>query len=246
MSMPSPLPPASPTPMPEKPLKKENMLINILMNIVIPSLILTKLSDDTALGSVWALILALAFPIGYGCREFVRTRKLNFFSALGLFSVLMTGGFSLLHFPPEYFALKEAAIPGLLGLITLLSIKSRYPLVKTFIYNDTLLLTDKIEQQLSERGQHPQFKRVLNNASYLVAASFFLSSALNYLLAKILLVSAPGTAEFNAELGKMTALSFPVITIPAMLVLAGSMYYLFHQIKLLTGLSFEHIINDSK
>lgn len=240
------MPELQPASLAPKAAKKENMLINILMNIVIPSLILTKFSDADSLGAVWALVIALSFPIGYGCKEFIRTGKLNFFSALGVVSVLLTGGFSLLHFPPEYFAIKEACIPGLLGLATLFSIKSRYPFVKILIYNDTLLLVDKIEQELIARDTRQQFEQVLNNASYMVAGSFFLSSALNYLLAKLLLQSQPGTAEFNAELGKMTALSLPVITLPTMLVMIAAMYYLFHSIKKLTGLSFEQVLNENK
>ncbi|RYZ96619.1 MAG: MFS transporter, partial [Moraxellaceae bacterium] len=77
--------------------QKENMLVNILMNIVIPTLILTKASGDDYLGATWGLIVALAFPIGYGLKDFIARRKFNFFSALGVVSVLLTGGISLLH-----------------------------------------------------------------------------------------------------------------------------------------------------
>jgi hypothetical protein len=41
------------------------------------------------IGPIKALIVALAFPIGYGVWHFIKTRKGNFFSALGLVSVLL-------------------------------------------------------------------------------------------------------------------------------------------------------------
>ena len=71
---------------------------------------------------------------------------------------------------------------------------------------------------------------------------------LNYILAVSIITSQPGTVEFNEQLGTMTALSFPVIAIPAMLVLLGALFYLFRGIKKLTGLQMEEIIqhNDSK
>ena len=75
----------------------------------------------------------------------------------------------------------------------------------------------------------------------MVAGSFFLSSVLNYALAKILLVSPPGTPEYSAELGKMTGLSFPVIALPCTLVMMGALLYLFRQIKRLTDLELEQI-----
>ncbi len=236
-------PPAGPANSQAKP-KKESFLANLLMNIVIPTLILTKLSGDEYLGATWGLIVALAFPISYGLRDFLINKKINVFSALGIVSVLLTAGLSLLHLPPEYFAIKEAAIPGILGIVTLVSIKTRYPLVKTFIYNDKVLKIHKVDSALQHYGTQKQFERTLNNASLMIAASFFLSSALNYILAKIILVSQPGTAEFNAELGKMTALSYPVIALPMMIIMMGTLFYVFRSIRLLTHLTLEEVIND--
>jgi hypothetical protein len=166
------------------------------------------------------------------------------FSALGVVSVLLTGGLSLLQLAPKYFAIKEAAIPGILGIVTLFSIRTRYPLVKTFIYNDKILKIRKVDAALQQYGTHMRFERTLTHASLMIAASFFLSSILNYVLAKVILVSQPGTAEFNAELGKMTALSYPIIALPMMIIMMGTLFYVFRSIRLLTHLTLEEVIND--
>lgn len=228
----------------QPPAKKESFLANLLMNIVIPTLILTKLSSDEYLGATWGLIVALAFPISYGLRDFMLNKKLNVFSALGVVSVLLTGGLSLLKLPPEYFAIKEAAIPGILCLVTLISIKTRHPLVKIFIYNDKVLRIHKVNDALAKYNTQKQFEKTLMNASILIAGSFFLSSILNYVLAKLILVSEPGTAAFNAELGKMTALSYPVIALPMMVIMMGTLFYVFRSIRQLTHLTLEEVIND--
>lgn len=222
--------------------RKENFLVNLIFNIIAPSLILSKLSGDSSLGPTMALIVALSFPIGYGIRDYMKTRKANFFSILGIISVLLTGGMSLLKLDPQYIAIKEAAVPGLLCLATLISLRTRYPLVRTFLYNDKVLQTQRIAEALNRKGTETAFNQALTNASYLIALSFLLSSVLNYALAKILLVSPPGTEAYNAELGKMTALSFPVIAVPATLVMMGALFYLFAQIKKLTELDLEDII----
>lgn len=226
----------------KKPQQKENMLVNILLNIVIPTLILTKGSKEAYLGPTWGLIAALAFPLGYGLYDYWRTRKINLFSAIGLVSVMLTGGISLLKLPPEYMAIKEATIPGLLGLATLLSIYTPYPLVRTFLYNEKVMQVDKVHQALEQYNNVSAFEKSLSYATYMLAASFFLSSALNYVLAKVVLVSPPGTEQYNSELGTMTALSFPVITIPSMIVFMGALYYLFRSITRLTHLHWEEII----
>lgn len=228
------------------PPKKESLLINLLVNILIPTVILTKLSGDQYLGTKLAIVVALAFPLGYGLRDFVATRKINVFSALGLISILLTGSISLLQLDPQYIAIKEAAIPGLIGLATLISIKTPYPLVKVFLYNDKVLKIDKVGAALREHKAEAAMEKTLRIASHLVAVSFFVSSALNYVLAKIVLVSPPGTVAFNEELGKMTALSYPVIVVPAMLVMGFTLFYLFRGIHKLTGLPLEEIVNDGK
>ncbi|MEZ5529966.1 MAG: VC0807 family protein [Porticoccaceae bacterium] len=223
--------------------KSESLLLNLAFNIILPTLILTKFSSDEYLGTHLAILSALAFPVLYGAKDLISAHRINFFSALGVISVLLTGGISLLELDPAYIAIKEALVPAIFGLATLVSLKTPYPLVKTFLYNDKILQTDKIAAALEQNGNGRLFEKLLANASWLVASSFFLSSVLNYLLATILITSHPGTVEFNEQLGKMTALSFPVIALPAMLVLMGAMFYLFRGVTRLTGLSLEEVIH---
>lgn len=227
---------------PKTPPKKENLLVNILVNIIIPTLVLTKLSNDEYLGPTAALLVALAFPIGYGLWDYKQRQKWNFFSILGLISVLLTGGISLLQLDPKYIAIKEAAIPGILGVATLPSTRTRYPLVKTILLNDAVLDVQKIDHALQKQGNEASFDKVLKNASYLVALSFTLSAILNYVLAKIVVVSAPGSVAYTQELGKLTALSYPVIVAPVTIVMIFAMFYLFRSITRLTNLSLEDIL----
>jgi hypothetical protein len=199
-----------------------------------------------SLGPTWGLIVALAFPIVYGIWDFIRRRKVNFFSALGVFSTFLTGGMTLLKLPPEYVAIKEASIPLIFGLATLGSLYTPFPLVRTFLYNEKVLQVERVNTALKKFGTEQAFERTLIIASWMLAASFFLSAVLNYGLAKYLLVSEPGSEAYNGELGRMTALSLPVITVPSMLVLIGALWFLLHRIKALTHLKLEDIFNDGQ
>jgi|TARA_B110000902_G_scaffold141556_1_gene163495 intracellular septation protein A len=225
--------------------KASGMLANLAFNIIIPTLILTKLSSNDYLGPVYSIVVALSFPIIYGLRDYAKSRKANFFSILGIISVVLTGGMSLLQLDPQYIAIKEAAIPAIFGLVTIYSVRTSYPLVKTFLYNDQILQIGKVQSALLAYNNELNFEAKLTNASYMVAGSFFLSSALNYILAKVVLVSQPGTVEFTEELGKMTALSFPIIAVPSTLVLMGTLFYLLRHIQKLTHLKLEDIFHES-
>lgn len=224
--------------------KQESLLLNLLCNIILPTLILTKLSNEDYLGIKLAIIVALAFPLIYGLHDFITRGKLNFFSGLGVVSVSLTGGISLLEMDAIYIAIKEASIPGVLGVATLLSLKTSQPLIHTLLLNDKVFDVGRINQALDSNDSQSEFDQLLINASWILAGSFFLSSVLNYLLAVIILTADPGTVAFNEQLGKMTALSFPVIALPAMAVMMGNIFYLFRGIKKLTGLELENIVKQ--
>ncbi len=223
--------------------QRENLLLNLGLNVVAPALVLSKLSGVDALGPVLALLVALALPLGYGVWDFVKRRKYNLFSVIGLVSVALTGGISLLHLPPAYLAVKEAAVPGVLGLAVLLSLRTRWPLVRGLLFNEAVLDTARIERELTARAATSAFEQVMARATWLLAGSFFLSSALNYLLASTVVTAAAGSVEYNEQLGKLTALSYPVIALPATLVTAGALFYLFRRLTQLTGLTFEELLH---
>lgn len=222
--------------------KKSGFLSNLLINVVIPAVILSRFSGEDALGPVWAVVVALAFPLLFGVWELKQSGKINFFSVLGIVSVLLTGGISLLQLDPAYIAIKEALIPGLIGVIVLVSQYTPYPLVKKLLINPELLDTDKLQQALAAQNNSAEFDQRMARAGYIVAASFFMSSALNYVLAKAIVVSQPGTTAYAEELGRMTWLSYPVIVVPSMIMLLGSIWYIFRQIGKLTGQSLEDFI----
>lgn len=222
----------------------KGLLANLAFNIVIPVLILTKFSTENYLGPVWGLVCALIFPIGFGVWELVKSGKLNFFSIVGIISVLLTGGMSLLQLPPAYIAIKEAAVPGIIGVLVLFSGSTRFPLVKTILNNMQLLNLPLLQEKLAERQQEQAYEKTLDVANKIIAASFFFSSTLNYLLAKWVLVSEPGTAAYNEELGRMTALSYPVIAIPSTLIMMGAVWFVFSRIPKLTGQDLESFFHE--
>lgn len=214
------------------------------ISIILPTLILKKLSGDDELGATMALVFALSLPLGYGVYQFVKEKKVGFVPALGFISILLTGGIGLLELDAKYIAIKEALIPLVIGIATIISIKTPYPLVRTFIYNDMVLQVHKVDEALEGQHSRDAFDSTLVKATYMLASSFFLSATLNYALAKFIVTAQSGTAEFNDQLGTMNLLSYPVIVLPCMVIMIGTMIYLFKQIEKLTGLKFEQILNE--
>ena len=228
----------------KKPPASSRLLIDVGLCILLPTLILKKLSGDDLLGTNWALVLALSFPLAVGVWEFISNKKIGFVPALGFISILLTGGIGLLKLPKEYIAIKEALIPAVLAVATVLSTYTKYPLIRTFLYNDMVMDTDKVADHLKQGNKQSEFDAMMIKATWMLAGSFILSAVLNYLLAKWIVVSPSGTEAFNSELGTMTLYSYPVIVLPCMVITMFALYFVISNIKKLTGLGLEDIIRQ--
>jgi len=225
---------------------KTNPLLELLVNIVIPSVILMKWSGPQELGAVNALLAALAFPLAWGARDLLQRRKVNLFAALGLISILLTGGIGLLQLDTQWLAVKEAAVPGLIGVAVVVSTRTRYPLIKTLLYSPALLDVARVRERLEARGAVSAFEARLQTATYMLGGTFFFSAAMNYFLATSIVVSPAGSAAFNEELGRLTLMSYPVIALPSMLMMMFVLYYLVRGIRELSGLKFSELLHSTK
>jgi hypothetical protein len=224
--------------------KAENLLLNIVCNVAVPTAILTWMSSDRWLGPKWGLLVALSFPVGYGLYDFIARRRWNFISIIGFVSVLFSGGFGLLKVGGLWFAVKDAAIPGIIGLVVLASMRAKTPLVTELLYNPQVIDVEKVGSALAARDAQAPFARLLRQSTGLLSLAFFVSAALNYALARHLLQSPPGTAAFNGELAKMHLLSWPVIVLPSMAMMMFVLWRLLRGITALTGLPLDDIFHS--
>ncbi len=224
---------------------KPNPLLEVAITLLVPALILMKLSAPEALGPVNALLLALSLPIAWGTRTLLRERRLNYFALLGIVSLLLTGGIGLLELDPSWLAVKEAAIPGLIGLVVAGSAVSRRPLARVLIYTPALFDVERIAAALDARGSHAEFERRLRIATWMLGGAFFFSSAMNYTLARWIVTSPAGSTAFNEELARLTLLSYPMIALPATVIMMASLFYLARSLRRLAGIGIGEALRSS-
>ncbi|HAD20883.1 MAG: hypothetical protein CMI28_03640 [Opitutae bacterium] len=239
--------------------KRENMLLNLGFNLLLPIVILRK--GDEWLGKLLAnitdsapesavvgsiiLLLAISFPVSYGILDLIRRRKWNFFSILGAISALLTGGIGLLPGANVLmFAIKESALPAILGVITIITLKTKKPLVRLFLYNPEIIKVALVDQKLMELGTKKHFDRLLVKCTWLIGLSFAVSAVLNFILSRMIVVTEPSIDKiaFNDEVGQMMGWSLPVISIPCMIVSGYAFWLLIKGIKQFTGLSMEEVM----
>lgn len=230
--------------------QNENPFVSIFFNILLPVIVLEQLTRRAGEnGPTIALVVALTFPIGYGLVDFIRNGHKNYVSLLGVVNVLMTGGLALMKLEGIWFAVKEAAFPFILGLGVLASTFTRRPLMKALAVNSNVLNMPLIESRLKETGKETDFDSHIKKSTYFLTVSFFLSSALNFGLARFVfsdidpaLAPLERSSVLNDQIARMTWLSFVVIVLPLMIFMVFIMWHLISGIRRLTGLSLEEIL----
>lgn len=219
-------------------------MLSLILNIVLPTIIMIRYASEDKLGPINALLLALAFPLLYGIYGMIRERKVGWMPVVGMISILISGGVGLLKLPAEWIAVKEATIPLILALAILISAWIGKPLARMFL--NQMLDRDRVYAALEERGTVAEYERRTAIATWLLAGAFFLSAILNFILAKVVVTADGGTQQYTEQIGRMTALSFPVITIPVFVVLTGTILYIMNTVSKLTGLESEDVLRDPK
>ena len=112
------------------------------------------------------------------------------------------------------------------------------------LFNEQVINVPRVEAALDARGERPAFVNLLRNSSWLLASSFAISAVLNFALARVLIKSLPDTPEFNAELGRMTLWSWPVIVVPSMIIMVIALWRLLKGLERLSGLTLDEILHQ--
>ena len=225
--------------------KPQGIFLNLLINILLPVLILDKLSAHLGdNGPLIALFVALSLPLGYGLYDFIKLKKRNLISILGFLNVLFTGGLVVLGLEGIWFAVKEASFPALIGIFVFFSAYTKKPFIEALIFNPNAMNLNLIYKRLKEEKTEPQFKKHLKLSTFFLSGSFFLSSILNFYLArKIFIDIDPEITQkakeviLNKQVADMQLQSFIVIMLPCFVCLIFILFHVISGVKKFTGLT---------
>ncbi len=234
---------------PDKPVKAENPWMNLIFNIALPVLILNK--GGPYIGSFYALLLAIFFPLAYGLLDLYRAHKINWISVLGLLNVLLTGGLALWGKTGMWFAFKEAAFPLLIGIFVWFSSYTPKPALSYFILNPQAFNIDKMNQQLDNETKKQAFDRLVRKSTQFLSLSFAVSAILNFVLAARVfgpidtaLAPEAQSQVLNEQIAQMTQWSFVVILVPSLVILLGIILHFSSQFKKITGTPLEEYFHN--
>lgn len=230
----------------------KKLLANLFIDIIFPVLILSKLSYYLGEnGPLYSLILALSLPFGHGLFDFLKEKKINWISLLGLINVLLTGGLAVMKLEGIWFAVKEAGFPTLIGLFVFFSCFSKNPLFSFFLNQPGLFSIEKIQKRLEELNNLDNYNLLIKKCTLLFSGTFFFSALLNFILAISIFKQIPSElpekerAEIlNTQIADMTWMGYIVIALPLMVITVGLFYYCLKNLSKLTHLSLNELMHS--
>lgn len=240
--------------------RPKELLLNFGINILLPFIALSVISRDGGkpwqLGPLVGMAVALAFPLIYGAQCFLRKGNANALSILGVVNILLTGWITWLAWRPNggvdensmwLFAVKEGALPFLIGMAILASHPTRTPLVRLIIFNAHVFDVGQIESTVLAKGATKGFQRLLWQVSIALSVSFTALGALNYFLAlhflKAVNTAAPNARQlYNSAVAQQTVWAIVVIGIPLIVLMAALLIWLLKRLKQLTDISMRQLL----
>lgn len=234
--------------------QKENPLLSLFFNIVIPVIILNKghvlLHDPSG---VITLIVALAFPSIYGTYDLIQHKRKNIIAAFGILNVLMTGGLALLKMDGIWFAVKEASFPLLIGIFILISAYTKTSFF-TYLINQAEWLKQQMTAPYIETPQKQnKLNILLKQSTILFSISFFISALLNFILALYVFsptdTTLPDTDRsliLNQKIADMTWISLLVIGLPMTIIAAWIFWRFLKKLSDITQQPIEQILDKAQ
>ncbi len=226
---------------------QENPILNLAVNIFLPVVILNK--GNQYLDPRWTLLIALLLPLGYGLHDYIRRGHKNYVSLLGMINILLTGGLALMSLKGIWFAVKEASLPFLLGVLVLGSTWTKNPAARMMFCNPQVLNMDVINERISALVRELEFRNLLKRTTIWLSVSFFISSILNFVLAWDIFrdidpTLAPAARDqiLNEQIARMTWMGFAVIALPLMVFSAALVYFFLKRISAMTELPINSIL----
>ncbi|MBQ7022081.1 MAG: hypothetical protein IJN29_00755 [Akkermansia sp.] len=241
--------------------KATKSLLNVLLSVLAPVLILDNCSATGDklwhLGTTWAMVVALALPIGCGIYSLITERKIEAMTAFGLLGTILTGvvtiyantGDALAIRPdtPWWYAAKEAIIALLLAGAMLVGGGKEGSLLRTCVYSDAIFDIRRIESTVQEKGVQADYDKVLSHAALMTAGSLLFSAAMNFGLALYFLLPVPDmpvaeqAVQYNYAVSKMTWMGYLIIGVPLLATLFLVIRYLGKAIRQVTNLPEEQV-----
>ena len=228
-----------------KPRKKPfSLFIQLVIGFVIPTIILMAYSDESKLGPVVAMALALAFPIALEVYSFFTGRKASWLSLFAIIGILLIGAISFFGLSEEWLGIRRAGfyIIAAIGIAAVLLFRRDW-LDKGL---GKLVDMQAVRKAAEKNGTEAEISRHITKVAYMFVAFLTIIALWSYILT-IMVIDAPtGSSEFNAQYAELRLLGLPYVSGPLLIGMTVLLVYLVMGFEKYTGIDIEELLKKKK
>ncbi len=215
------------------------MYTQLVFGFVIPTIVLLYLSDESKLGPLWGMVVALVFPLALELYSLATGRKISYLSIAAIVGILLIGAISVLGLSEEWLAVRRSAIYIAGAVVIAGLLRFRYDLIEKGLA--TMLDMDAIRNAI-KKDADAKFRRLVTWTVSGYALLLLILGVWTYALT-IVFISAPtNSSEFNAQYAELRLLSLPLVSLPLLMGATGLLMSLLMKLERRTGLSLEQLM----
>ncbi len=211
---------------------------DILFTFVLPYALLSPHSlhlPALPVSSYWAYVLAGLLPSLYLLLDTLRRGSVNPFGVFLLVGSLSNALVSFWRLDGVYFALKDASHSLLLIVVCCVSIALRRPLFEFLFYGLLAPETPQRQWQLTRALRRADIRPVLGWATACVALKAAVLAVISYAVARLVVMAPFGAPQFNAQVARAHAITFPVYLLLDALFYGMALWLTLQAMRRLTG-----------
>lgn len=218
--------------------------MQLLVNVVLPTVVLLGLSNESRLGPARAMILALVFPVIFELYSLSKRRKPSVLSIVSIIGILITGAIILLRLSEDWLAIRRSAIYIIAALALLISMLMKRSLIALAL--PYVLDMDLVQKKARQNNTQQKLQKRINAVSYILIALLLAIGISSYILTLVVITAPTDTTTFNSEYVRLRVLSIPTATLPLFIGVVALLTYLATAIEKLTGLTTEQLFKKKK
>jgi len=212
----------------------------LIVGFVVPTIILMTLSDESRLGPLVAMVLALLPPVLLEVYSFFTGRKASILSLFAIIGVLLIGAISLFGLSEEWLGVRRAGI-YVIGAIIIAAILL---FKRSWIDKGLGKLIDMpaVRKAARKNNTEIQISQHVSKVGYLFAIFLVAIAVWSYILTLIVINAPTGSSEFNAQYAELRLLGIPFVSGPLLLGTAALLVYLVSGFEKFTGIDTETLL----
>ncbi len=220
--------------------KPISLSVQLAVGFIIPTVILMTLSDESKLGPLAAMGLALLAPVLLELYSFITGRKASLLSLIAIIGILLIGVISLFGLSEEWLGARRAVIYVIAAAIIAVVLLFKRDWIDKGL--GKLLDMPTIRKAAKKNNNEAEISRLISKVGYLLVVFLMVIAIWSYILTLIVITSPTGSSEFNTQYAQLRLISIPFVSGPLIIGLIALLAYLATGFEKLTGIEMETLL----